>query len=116
MAIERIPNSTTLAYYEVEVTLDDVEFKLTFKFNTRDDSWYTTIRSPDDVLLRAGIRIVNKWVLLRLWAEATRPDGDIVSVDQGDINTVPGLDQLGAEVLLDYLDEDELTELVASAQ
>ncbi len=115
MAIERIPNSTTLAYYEIELVLDDVEFKLTFKFNDRDDSWYMTIRDPDDVLLRAGIRVVNEWALLRLWAEATRPDGEIVSVNQGDIDTLPGLDQLGAEVLLNYLDEDELIELVAVA-
>ena len=111
MTIDRIPTSTTLAYYEFEIELDGVEFKLVFRFNSRDDSWYMSILDSEDAVLRAGIRVVRKWDLLRLWAEATRPDGEIMSVDQGEISAPPSLNQLGAEVVLTYLDAAELASL-----
>ena len=111
MAIDRIPTSTTLAYYELEVELDDVQFRLEFRYNDRDSAWYLTIRDAEDTLLRAGIRVVNSWDLLRLWAEDTRPDGQLVTVNQGDVPNPPTLNQLGAEVVLTYLDEDEVAAL-----
>lgn len=115
MAIDTLPTSTTLPYYEFEIELDGTEFRLEFRFNPRDDSWYMTMRDTDDVVLRAGIRVVRSWDLLRLWAEATRPDGQILSIDQGVISAPPTLNQLGKDVLLLYFDEAEITELVALA-
>lgn len=111
MAIDRLPTSTTLPYYEFEIELDGVEFKLEFRFNDRDSSWYMTIKDTDDVVLRAGIRVVLEWALLRLWAEATRPEGEIVSVNQGEVLAPPTLNQLGAEVVLTYLDSAEVAAL-----
>lgn len=111
MAIDRLPTSTTLPYYEFEVELDGVEFKLEFRFNDRDDAWYMSILDSEDTLLRAGLRVVNSWLLLRLWAEATRPDGEIASVNQGQVLAPPTLNQLGAEVVLTYLDAAEVAAL-----
>ena len=111
MAIDRLPTSTDLAYYEFEVELDGVEFKMEFRFNDRDDSWYMTLLDSEDAVLRAGIRVVLSWALLRLWAEATRPDGEIISVNQGDVTAPPTLNQLGAEVVLTYFDETEIAAL-----
>ena len=116
MAIERIPADSSAPYYEIEIELDGVEFKLEFSFNDRDDAWYMTISSTDDTLLRAGIRIVNEWVLLRLWAEATRPEGEIVSVNQGEVLDPPTLEQLGEEVVLTYLDADEIASITAQVE
>lgn len=111
MAIDRLPTSTVLAFYEFEVELDGVEFRLEFRFNDRDDAWYLTILNTDDVVLRASLRIVLEWTLLRLWAEATRPDGEIVSVTQGKVSAPPTLNQLGGEVVLTYLDAAEIAAL-----
>jgi len=111
MAVDRLPTSTILPYYENEVELDGVEYRLEYRYNDRDDAWYLTIRDAEDTLLRAGIRIVNSWQLLRLWAEATRPAGEIVSVNQGKVEAPPTLQQLGAEVVLNYLDEAEVNAL-----
>ena len=116
MAIDRIPADSSFPFYEIEVELDGVEFKLEFSFNDRDDAWYMTISDSDNTLLRAGIRIVNEWVLLRLWAEATRPDGDIVSVNQGEVLEPPTLEQLGEEVLLTYLDAAEVASITAQVE
>lgn len=109
MAIEEIPNSTQVPYYEQEVELDGVEFKLQFQFIDRDDAWYMTVLDTDDVILRAGIKVVLSWSLLRLWAGSEAPAGEIVSVNQGALSAPPTLNQLGAEVLLEYLDEAEIT-------
>ena len=108
MPIEEIPTSTQLSHYEQEVELDGVEFKLEFRFVDRDDAWYLTISDTDDVVLRAGIKVVLSWSLLRLWAGSEAPAGEIVSVNQGAIPAPPTLNQLGAEVLLEYLDEAEI--------
>jgi len=111
MAIDRLPTSTDVPYYEFEVELDDVEFKLEFRYNDRDDAWYMTVLDPEDVVLRAGIRVVLSWALLRLWADTTRPGGDIISVNQGSVLVPPTLTQLGAEVVLNYFDASEVAAL-----
>ena len=77
MAITELPLEVDVPYYEFSVELDDVEFKLEFRYNDRDDSWYLTIRDSDDALLRAGIRVVNDWYLLRLWNDGNEPDGSL---------------------------------------
>ena len=109
MAVTELPTSTTDANYIFTVELDDVEFQLSFKFNSRDDAWFLTILDTDDVVLRAGIKVVNEWTLLRLWNAG--PAGEIIAVNQGDVPAPPTLNQLGAEVLLTYLDASEIAAL-----
>lgn len=111
MSIERIPTSTSIPYYEFEIELDDVEFKLEFRYNDRDSSWYLTIKDVDDAVLRAGIRVVEDWSLLRLWADATRPGGELVTASSPGVSAPPTLNQLGAEVVLSYLDAEEIVSL-----
>jgi hypothetical protein len=111
MAITRLPTSTINANYVFTVELDGVEFKLSFKFNGRDDAWYFSILDTNDVVLRAGLKVVNEWTLLRLWAEANRPGGEIIAVNQGNVPAPPTLNQLGAEVVLTYLDSTEIAAL-----
>ena len=108
MAVEEIPTSTQVPYYEQEVELDGVQFKLQFQYIDRDDAWYMTVLDTNGTLLRAGIKVVLSWSLLRLWASVDAPAGEIISVNQGEISAPPTLNQLGAEVLLEYLDEAEI--------
>jgi hypothetical protein len=111
MTITRIPTSITDANYEFTISLDNVEYKLSFRFNSRDEAWYLTILTPDDIVLRAGIKVVNEWVLTRLWVAVNRPAGDLVTVNQGELLNPPLLDELGTKALLDYLDEAEAESL-----
>lgn len=108
MAVTRLPTSTTDANYVFTVDLDGVEFKLSFKYNERDDAWFFDILDPNEVVLRAGLKVVNEWPLLRLWSEASSPQGEIIAVNQGDVTAPPTLNQLGAEVVLTYLDAEEI--------
>lgn len=111
MAITRIPTSTTNENYEFTISLDNVEYKLAFYFNSRDSAWYMTVKTVDDVVLRAGLRIVNEWAMFRLWVAANRPAGEMVTVNQGELLSPPLADQLGAETVLDYLDASEVEAL-----
>ena len=113
MAITVIPTVSDVPFYEFEVELDGTEFKLEFRFNDRDDAWYMSMLDIDDVLLRGSIRIVLSWDLLRLWAEATRPDGEIISVNQGKILAPPTLNQLSEEVVLSYIDAADVALIAA---
>ena len=102
MAVFDLPTSTTLPFYNFEVELDGVTFKLEFKFNVRGDTWYMTILDPNDNILRAGLRVVNEYTILRLWQEATRPDGEIIAIPLGGQTTPATLEQLGEDVILTY--------------
>jgi len=114
MAIDRLPLTIDVPFYDFEVELDGVEFKLEFRYNDRDNSWYMTVLDTDDTILRAGIRVVTEWSLLRLWQEASRPAGNIISINQGVVTEPPTLNQLGVDVLLNYVDAAEIAALKAS--
>ena len=105
--ISRIPNTPDVPYYDFEVELDGVEFKLEFRFNNRDLSWYLTVYDIEGEPLRAGLRIVNDWIITRLWKDESSPLGEIVSITQGDQSGVASLSELGRTVLLNYIDEGE---------
>lgn len=108
MSVFVLPTSVTSANYTFTVDLDGVEFQLSFKFNERDDAWFLTILDVNGNVLRAGLKIVNEWFLLRLWQDSTAPAGELIPVNQGEVSAPPTLKQLGEEVLLTYLDAEEL--------
>ena len=108
MTVSILPTSVTLANYSFTVDLDGVEFQLAFKFNERDDAWFLTLSDVNGNILRAGLKVVNGWTLLRLWVDATAPAGDMIAVNQGEVSEPATLKQLGEEVLLTYLDAEEL--------
>jgi hypothetical protein len=93
--------------YEFQVQLDGQLFTLSLLFNTRDSFWYMDIfRATDATLLRAGIKVVAEWDLLRLYQGEERPAGSIIAVSQGAEGAeARTLEQLGTDVLLTYLGE-----------
>ena len=114
MAVFILPTSTTQPFYSFEVVLDGGTFTLEFKFNERDSAWYFSILTVDGTHLRSGLRVVTEWNLLRLWADYTsRPSGSITSLGLGGIARPAAIDELGKEVLLGYLDVEEILGLLA---
>ena len=109
MAVTNIPTSTTFSFYTLDVELDDIEFRLEFKFNARDQAWYLSIYDTNDTPLRSGLRVVSDWTLLRLWQEIQlRPEGELIATTQGGIARPALIDELGEDVVLTYLDADEI--------
>ncbi len=105
MATFRLPTRQDRANYKLEVDLDDVTFRLTFKFNSRDEAWYMTIFDANGVLLRAGIKLVSEWSHLRLWQDFdVRPARGIFTLNTNITSKLSkaGLKQLGTDVLFLY--------------
>lgn len=103
MAILQFPTFSDVAHYIFELPLDGVVYRFKFKHNSREDAWYFNILDLNNNILRAGIKVVNEWVLLRLWAARTgRPLGSIVTVNLGNVPNPPTLEQLGEDVVLTY--------------
>jgi hypothetical protein len=90
-------------HYIFELPLDGIVYRLKFKYNSREDTWYFNILDVNNRLLRAGMKVVNQWELFRLWAARTgRPEGELVTVNVGAVTAPPSLNQLGREVVLTY--------------
>ncbi len=102
-----LPNDPTSPYYEYTVPLDAVLYTFRFKFNARDEAWFfDLLRGTDGELLRAGVKVVTGWPLLRLYQGDDAPAGHIMAVSLGD----PGAEattvaQLGDGILLVYVGE-----------
>lgn len=103
MAIFELPTRQDTANYINEVDLDDVTFRLSYKYNSRDDAWYMTVVAGDGTTLRAGVKVVSNWDLLRLWRDTTeRPAGDVLTLNRATTVSAPALEQLGVDTLLLY--------------
>lgn len=112
MTVTKLPTSITESFYVFEIDLDGKLFKLQFKFNNRDESWYFSILDTNDNHLRSGIKIVSDWSLLRLWQQIDlKPAGEIIAVAETGINRPALIDELGEKVILTYLDEEEINAL-----
>ncbi len=115
MAIFKIPTTLETLNYEVDVELDGVEFRLRLKFSQRDQAWYLTFLDTNDTVLRAGLRIVSDWDIIRLWQDTDRPgetsfttsgEGSaMIPINIGDPIQVPDSTQLGKDVILTYSGE-----------
>lgn len=105
MSTFRLPTRQDRANYQLEVALDNLTFRLAFKFNSRDEAWYMTVLDANGVRLRAGIKLVSEWSHLRLWQDfAVRPAGAIVTLNLNILSKLSkaALDQLGTDVLFLY--------------
>lgn len=102
--IASLPNRTNLVNYRFRVALSGVVFGFRFYFNRRDQHWYFDMTDAAGVLLRAGMKVVADFPLLRQWTQQNRPDGELSSIAATD--TDPGLEDLGALALLVYDDEN----------
>lgn len=105
MAVLQFPTISDLAHYTFEIPLDGTVFRFKFKYNSRESTWYFNILDASNNVLRAGLKVVNEWTPLRLWAARTgRPLGEIVTVNLGNVPSPPTLEQLGADVVLTYVE------------
>lgn len=112
MAISILPLTPKLPFYDFDVELDGALFRLEFRFNGRDDAWYMKVSDLEDNILRCGIKIIDEWPLLRRWATVDAPEGEIIAVNQGTASGPPSLEELATDVLLHYLDAEELASFV----
>ncbi len=104
MAVLLVPRDDDLANFEFLIELDGIVFRLKFKFNQREDVWYMDIFDELQVALRTGVKLVVNYPLLVRLRTQTRPPGEFLVSDSRAVPAPPTLDELGATVLLTYIE------------
>lgn len=102
MAIFEIPPALEEATaFTQEVDLDGTTYRLTFRWNTREQTWYLDIADTDDSLLVAGVHLVEGANLMRHVTDSRKPPGVLYFVG------IATETNLGKDAYLVYADEDE---------
>lgn len=84
------------AYYTEVVSLDGVNFLLTFALNQRENCYYLSIATPDGIDVVTGIKIVANWPLLHKYAYTGLPPGELTcAANTSTTDPAPGLGQIG---------------------
>lgn len=113
-----IPTSIELVNYVQTTSLDGRDYILRFLFNRRDQRWRISVLDQDESPIRFGVKVVADSPLLRRETDDRRPKGILLAKDLGatDVDRSageklvaidPGVDELGARVLLIYFTEAE---------
>jgi hypothetical protein len=108
MKIETLPTLFDgTAFYNFSVLLGDNLFKIKLRNNSRDGLWYLSLETEAGRPLKGatGIRLVVGWDTLRLCSDTERPVGKLIVI--GPLDRDPGLYDLGASHVLQYVTFDE---------
>lgn len=108
MATVILPTRTDLAVYTTEIDLDGETFIFDFQFNARDGFWYFDLSDALGVPIRSGVKVVTGFSLTRLIRDIRRPPGEMLTVDPTDRDREAGLEDLGEEILLTYVEEADV--------
>ncbi len=114
MATQIIPmvDAGELGNFYFTVDLDGIDYQLRFTYNQRDQHWYFDLSDVEGNIIRAGIKIVINFPLLRLLASFVRPPGELIAIDTRQTLTQaardPELTELGTDVLFAYEEQASL--------
>lgn len=121
MALQ-IPFPNQFADFKQDVLLDDIAYRFRIRYNTRADSWHLTVADLDDVVLIAGIKLVENWELLTDFPDRGLPVGVLMVIktvpepeeprpDRDNIGQDPDGNEFPFQLL--YLTEAEVAEIDA---
>lgn len=105
-----IPTDGGQKYFNLTVTLEGVDFLLTFYWSTRESCYRMTITDTSGDDLATGVKLVSGWPLLQKWATTGLPAGELIVQSNGSDDGPAQLGQLGinAPWTLTYLPSDLL--------
>lgn len=94
-----IPTSPDAFYTEI-VTLEGVDFQLSFQYSQRESCYYMSIATPDGTDLLNGVKLVANISLIGKYAYDGLPKGDFICLaNGGSPDPPPQLGQIGADSL-----------------
>ena len=101
MAILEIPilDSTN---YSFRIDLEGSTYNLALKYNQREDRWYLDISDEQDNPIVLGIKLVLNTSLVERFQDSRLFPGTLFLSSQTDLNTAPGLLDLGSNIKLLY--------------
>lgn len=108
MAIHTIPLDPTLTHYDLQISLDGVNYTLEFRWNTRESKWYMDVRTEEGDPIYVGLALVVDHPLGKRCRDTRFPSGVLVAVDTSSARQDPGIADLGDRVKLLYYEASEL--------
>jgi hypothetical protein len=101
MAILEIPilNSSN---YNFRIDLEGSTYNLGLKYNKREDRWYLDIKDEQDNPIVMGIKLVLNTSLTERFKDDRLFPGTLFLLSEADIDTDPGLEDLGTDIKLLY--------------
>ena len=106
---------TEYSYITKEVTLDNINYKLLFTWNTRMEAWVMSILKLDDTPILAGIKLVLNYELIAKFHHLDIPQGLMYVVDTSNDESKIAFDDFTSErgLRLIYIEEDEVESVSA---
>jgi len=97
-----------LGNFSLVASLDGVDYQFVFNYNGREDAWYFDLLTVEGNVIRAGVKVVSNWPLLRRCKEETKPGGELMAIDTLSDARDPLLDDLGNRVAFAYVQAEDL--------
>lgn len=102
MAVLEIPTRTDVGAWNQQTTLENVPFRFRFRWNDRDGTYYMDLLDESENVIRAGVRLVVNFELLKRLVDGGRPPGFFLAFDARSNPQPPAFGQLGDEIFLTY--------------
>lgn len=106
----QLPLIPSVPSYRVGTTLGGTNVVLDLRWNARDAAWYMDMSTEDEVMIRAGMKIVLGAMLGGRVTSALFPPGQLLAVDLTGSGTEATLDDLGVRVQVLFFTYAELAE------
>lgn len=103
-----LPLRSDLPHYSFRVQLDGEMYGFAFWWNYGISAWMMSISDPDDVPLAVGIRVVVDFPLAARFADSRLPPGTLLAIDTTGRQEDPGLEDLGARVIIVYATAEDI--------
>lgn len=102
----RIPLRALPAYVQ-EVTLENVPYRLVFKWNTRGEYYTIDFQTAEGTLLLAGVKMALNAAMLRRHPGRGLPPGEILVIDPSGAYDKIAFDDVEERISLMYATEAE---------
>ena len=95
--------------YTQRVRLEGKDYVFKLDWSNREERFYLSIFDADNVLIKAGLKIVSNWFILEHHRTAALPPGELFAFDLTDLESPPPpeLADFGTRVRLFYYATDE---------
>jgi hypothetical protein len=104
----QIPLVTSVPWFKIQTTLDNITYGLEFLWNETSGGWYMSLFDVDDNLIQAGRRVTLETPLCTRGRTGAEPPGLLMAFDTSGQQELPGLDDLQSRVVLVYFSPDEV--------
>ena len=102
MAIVEIPVRSDLPAYQFGIDLDGVNFKFSFRFNTRMGRWLWDILDTEENPILMGVPLLVNLDLIGRYKIEELPLGSFICINETGTSNNPGRYDLGNNVKLLY--------------